>query len=146
MMSNTDLKSGYLQLAINPMDIEKTTFIKQNDTFPFLRMPFGFSGAAPNFKKTIDIILKPVLGCFVNCYMDNVSITSPSFNEHIDHSNQAFTLLRDAGLTLNKDKCQFARDKLKYLGLILSKDGIKTDDNKVKVITEMKLPKNNKKV
>ncbi|GFX01921.1 retrovirus-related Pol polyprotein from transposon 297 [Trichonephila clavipes] len=109
-------------------------------------MSFGLSGAAPNFHKAIDVILKPVLGRFVSCYMDDVIITSPSFNEHIDHLNQVFTLLRDAGLTLNKENCHFARDKLKYLGLIISKDGIKTDDNKVNAITETKPPKNNKEV
>ncbi|GFV77772.1 retrovirus-related Pol polyprotein from transposon 297 [Trichonephila clavipes] len=110
------------------------------------RMPFSLSGATPNFQKAIDIILKPVLGWFVSYYMDDVIIASPSFNERIDNLNQVFTLLRDAGLTLNKEKCHFARDKLKYLGLITSTDAIKTDDNKVKAITEMKPPKNNKQV
>ncbi|GFV81238.1 retrovirus-related Pol polyprotein from transposon 297 [Trichonephila clavipes] len=114
IMSTLDLKSGYFQLAINPKDIEKTAFITRNCTFAFLRMPFGLSGAAPNFQKAIDIILKPVLDRFVNCYMDDVIITSPSFNEHLGHLNQVFTLLRDAGLTLNKDKCHFARNKLKF--------------------------------
>ncbi|GFV33582.1 retrovirus-related Pol polyprotein from transposon 297 [Trichonephila clavipes] len=132
MISTLDLKSGYFQFAINPKDIDKTLFITQNGTFAFLRMPFSLSGAAPNFQKAIDIILKPVLGRFVNCYMDDVIITSPSFDEHLDHFKQVFTLSRDVGLTLNKDKCHFARDKLKYLGLVISKDGIKTDNNKVK--------------
>ncbi|GFV79956.1 retrovirus-related Pol polyprotein from transposon 297 [Trichonephila clavipes] len=109
-------------------------------------MPFGLSGAAPTFQKVIDIILKPVIGRFVSVYMDDVIITSPSFNEHLDHLNQVFTLLRDAGLTLNKDKCHFARDKLKYLGLVISKEGIETHNNKVKIITEMKPPKNSKEV
>ncbi|GFS66701.1 retrovirus-related Pol polyprotein from transposon gypsy [Trichonephila clavipes] len=136
MMSTLDLKSGYFHLAINPRDIEKTAFITRNGTFAFLRMPFGLSGAAPKFQKAIDIILKPVLGRFVSSYMDEVIITVPSFNEHIDHLNQVFTNLRDAGLILNKEKCHFARDKLKYLGLIISKNGIKTDNNKVKAITE----------
>ncbi|GFX43078.1 retrovirus-related Pol polyprotein from transposon 297 [Trichonephila clavipes] len=78
--------------------------------------------------------------------MDVVIITSPSFNEHIDNLNQVFTLLRDAGLTLNKEKCHFARDKLKYLCLIISKEGIETNNSKVKEIAEMKPPKNNKEV
>ncbi|GFY28006.1 retrovirus-related Pol polyprotein from transposon 297 [Trichonephila clavipes] len=103
-------------------------------------------GAAPNFQKAIDMILKSVLGRFVMVYMDDVIITSQSFNEHTDHLNQVFTLLRDAGLTLHKDKCHFARDKLRYLGLIISNEGIETDDNKVKAITEMKPPKNNKEM
>ncbi|GFW77567.1 retrovirus-related Pol polyprotein from transposon 297 [Trichonephila clavipes] len=121
IMLTLDLKSGYFQLAISPKDIEKTAFITRNGTFAFLRMPFGLSGAAPNFQKAIDIILKPVIGRFVMVYMDDVIITSPSFSEHIDHLNQVFQLLRDAELTLNKEKCHFARDKLKYLGLIISK-------------------------
>ncbi|GFV03018.1 retrovirus-related Pol polyprotein from transposon 297 [Trichonephila clavipes] len=146
MMSSLDLKSDYFQLAINSRDIEKTAFITRNGTFAFLRMSFGRSGEAPNFLKAIDIILKPVLGPFVSCYMDDVIITSLSFNEHIDHLNQVFALMRDAGLTLNKDKCHFARDKLKYLELIISKNGIKTGNNKVKVITEFKIPKYNKEV
>ncbi|GFY17885.1 hypothetical protein TNCV_3383781 [Trichonephila clavipes] len=131
VMSTLDLKSGYFQLAISPKDIEKTAFITRNGTFAFLRMPFGLSGAAPNFQKAIGIILKPIIGRFVMVYMDDVIITSPSFNEHTDHLNQVFTLLRDAELTLNKEKCHFARDKLKYLGLIISKEGIETD-NRVK--------------
>ncbi|GFX68092.1 retrovirus-related Pol polyprotein from transposon opus [Trichonephila clavipes] len=78
--------------------------------------------------------------------MDDVIVTSPSFNEHLDNLNQVFTLLRDAGLTLNKEKCHFIREKLKYLGLEISKEGIKTDNSKVKAITEMKPPKNSKEV
>ncbi|GFW68759.1 retrovirus-related Pol polyprotein from transposon opus [Trichonephila clavipes] len=146
IMPTLDLKCGYFQLAISPKDIEKTAFITRNGTFAFLRMTFGLSGAAPNFQKAIDIILKPVIGRFVIVYMDDVIITSPSFKEHEDHLNQVFTLLRDAGITLNKKKCHFARDKLKYLGLIISKEGIETDNSKVKAIAETKPPKNNKEV
>ncbi|GFU14771.1 retrovirus-related Pol polyprotein from transposon gypsy [Trichonephila clavipes] len=136
VMLTLDLKSGYFQLAISPKDIEKTAFITRNGTFAFLRIPFDLSGATPNFQKTIDIILKPVIGRFVMVYMVDVIITSPSFNEHIDHLNQVFTLLRDAGLALNKEKCHFARDKLKYLGLIISKEGIETENSKVNAITQ----------
>ncbi|GFT72249.1 retrovirus-related Pol polyprotein from transposon 297 [Trichonephila clavipes] len=146
VMSTLDLRSGYFQLAISPKHIEQTAFITRNGTFAFLRMPFGLSGAAPNFQLAIDIILKPVIGDFVLVYMDDVIIASPSFKDHLDHLNEVFTLLRDAGLTLNKEKCHFARDKLKYLGLIISKDGIETDSNKNRAITEMKPPKNNREV
>ncbi|GFY06536.1 uncharacterized protein TNCV_3523921 [Trichonephila clavipes] len=79
---------GGRQGGSSPKDIEKTAFITRNSTFAFLRMPFGLSGAATNFQKAIDIILKPVIGRFVMVYMDDVIITSPSFNEHIDNLNQ----------------------------------------------------------
>ncbi|GFT04227.1 retrovirus-related Pol polyprotein from transposon opus [Trichonephila clavipes] len=94
-MSTLDLRSGYFQLAISPKDIEKTAFITRNGTFAFLRMPFGLSGAAPNFQRAIDIILQPVIGRFVSVYMDDVIITSPSFKDHLDHLTQ-FNLFTDA--------------------------------------------------
>ncbi|GFV04809.1 retrovirus-related Pol polyprotein from transposon 297 [Trichonephila clavipes] len=98
IMSTLDLKSGYFQLAINSRDIENTAFITRNGTFAFNRMPFSLSGVTTNFQKAIDMILKPVLGRFVSCYMDDVIITSPSFTKPVDHLNQVFTLLRDAGI------------------------------------------------
>ncbi|GFX33977.1 hypothetical protein TNCV_911791 [Trichonephila clavipes] len=76
-------------------------------------MPFGLSGAVPNFQKAIDIILQPVIGKFVNVNMDDV-ISSPSFTQHIEHLKKVSRLLQDAGLTLNKEKCKFGCDELKY--------------------------------
>ncbi|GFX57230.1 reverse ribonuclease integrase [Trichonephila clavipes] len=97
-------------------------------------------------RRAIDIILKPVIGKFVNVYMDDVVISSPSFTQHIEHLKEVFRLLQDAGLTLNKDKCKFGCDELKYLDLIINIEGIKTDEKKVRAIVEMKLPRNSKEV
>ncbi|GFY32945.1 retrovirus-related Pol polyprotein from transposon opus [Trichonephila clavipes] len=103
-MSALDLRSGYFQMAVNPSDIVKTAFVTKNGTYAFRRMPFGLSGVAPIFQKAIDIILKPVIGKFVNVCMDDMIISSPSFTQHIKHLKEVFRLLHEAGLTLNKDK------------------------------------------
>ncbi|GFT87542.1 retrovirus-related Pol polyprotein from transposon 297 [Trichonephila clavipes] len=145
IMSALDLKLGYFQLAVNPSDIANTTFVMKNDTYAFRHMPFGLSRVASNFQKAIDLILKPVIGKFVNVYMDDV-ISSPSFTHHVEHLREVFRLLKDAGLTLNKENCKFGCDELKYLGLIISKKRIKTDETKVRPIVEMKPPRNSKEV
>ncbi|GFW44274.1 retrovirus-related Pol polyprotein from transposon 297 [Trichonephila clavipes] len=120
IMSALDLRSGYFQMAVNPSDIVKTTFVTKNGTYTFRRMPFGLSGAAPSFQKAIDIILKPVISKFVNVYMYDVITSSPSFTQHVKHLKEVFRLLHEAGLTLNKDKCKFGCEELKYLGLIIN--------------------------
>ncbi|GFY25653.1 retrovirus-related Pol polyprotein from transposon opus [Trichonephila clavipes] len=79
IMSALDLRLRYFQMAVSPSDIVKTAFVTKNGTYAFRRMPFGLSGAAPNFQKAIDIIIKAVIGKFVNVYMDDVIISSPSF-------------------------------------------------------------------
>ncbi|GFW59167.1 retrovirus-related Pol polyprotein from transposon opus [Trichonephila clavipes] len=146
IMSALDLRLGYFKMAVNPSDIVKTAFVTKNGTYAFRRMPFGLSGVTPNFQKAIDIILKPVIGKFVNVYMDDVIISSPSFTQHVKHLKEVFRLLHEAGLTLNKDKCKFGCGELKYLGLIINKEGIKTDETKVQAIVEMKPPRNSKVV
>ncbi|GFV00375.1 retrovirus-related Pol polyprotein from transposon 297 [Trichonephila clavipes] len=146
IMSALDLRSGYFQMAVNLSDIVKTAFVTKNGTYAFRRMPFGLSGAAPNFQKAIDKILKPVIGKFVNVYMDELIISSPSFTQHVEHLKEVFRLLHEVVLTLNKDKCKFGCDELKYLGLIINKEGIKTDETKVQAIVEMKPPRNSKEV
>ncbi|GFW54075.1 retrovirus-related Pol polyprotein from transposon 17.6 [Trichonephila clavipes] len=47
---------------------------------------------------------------------------------------------------LNKDKCKVGCQKLKYLGLVITKEGITTDESKVKAIIEMKPPQNSREV
>ncbi|GFX80263.1 retrovirus-related Pol polyprotein from transposon 17.6 [Trichonephila clavipes] len=49
IMFALDLRSVYFQMAVNPSDIVKTAFVTKNGTYAFRRMPFGLSGAAPNF-------------------------------------------------------------------------------------------------
>ncbi|GFX47390.1 retrovirus-related Pol polyprotein from transposon 17.6 [Trichonephila clavipes] len=106
IMSALDLRSGYFKLAVSPCDIVKTAFVTKNGTYAFRRMPFSVSEVDPNFQKAIDIILKPVIRKFVNIYMDDVIIASPSFTQHVKHLKEVFRLLHEAGLTLNKDKCK----------------------------------------
>ncbi|GFY11959.1 retrovirus-related Pol polyprotein from transposon opus [Trichonephila clavipes] len=119
-MSALDLQSGYFQMAVNPSDIVKTAFVTKNGTYAFRRMSFGLSGAAPNFQKAIDIILKHVIGQFVSVYMDDVIISSPSFTQHVKHLKEVFRLLHE--------------------------ERIKTDETKVQAIVEMKSPHNSKEV
>ncbi|GFX15097.1 retrovirus-related Pol polyprotein from transposon opus [Trichonephila clavipes] len=145
-MSSLDLRSGYFQMAMNLSDIVKTAFVTKKGTYAFRRLSFGLSGAVPNFQKAIDIILKPVIGKFVSVYMNDVIISSPSFTQHVKHLKEVFRLLHEAGLTLNKDKSKFGCEELKYLGLIINKEGIKTDETKVQAIVEMKPPHNSKEV
>ncbi|GFW47219.1 transposon Ty3-I Gag-Pol polyprotein [Trichonephila clavipes] len=89
-MTGLDLRSGYFQMAVNPSDIVKTAFVTKNGTYAFRRMPFGLSKAAPNFQTAIDITFKPVIGKFVNVYMEDVIISSPSFTQHVEHLKEVF--------------------------------------------------------
>ena len=48
--------------------------------------------------------------------------------------------LRAAGLKLKPSKCEFFKDRISYLGHIVSKDGVETDPKKVKAIQKWPKP------
>ena len=63
-------------------------------------------------------------------------------DEHDKRLIQCLEKPRKIGLTLNSSKCQFRCDELTYLGHTISKDGINTDANKIRAITETPMPEN----
>ena len=46
-----------------------------------------------------------------------------------------------AGITLNPDKCTFGKSEIKFLGLIISRDGIGADQDKVNALENITRPK-----
>ena len=47
---------------------------------------------------------------------------------------------------MRPEKCTFAADEVKYLGFIISSDGVKTDSDKVKAIQKMAFPNSPKEM
>ena len=74
-------------------------------------------------------------------YLDDVIVYSHSFADHLKHLRQVFNKFREANLKLKPEKCAFAKDKIKYLGHIISSDGIATDPDKIKVVSNYTRPK-----
>jgi len=48
----------------------------------------------------------------------------------------------EAGVTLNLDKCVFSTKQVKFLGHVISSNGIEVDPDKVKAIADLPPPKN----
>eukprot|EP00731_Ephydatia_muelleri_P000583 Em0001g583a len=68
-------------------------------------------------------------------YLDDIIIPGRSVEEHLRNVLQR---LRAAGLKLQPAKCSFFQKQVKYLGLVISEEGVATDSTK----TEKTSPKN----
>ena len=79
-------------------------------------------------------------------YIDDVIIYSETFQDHLKHLNEVFSKLRDAGLKLKMSKCQFLMEQIRYLEHVISKDGIYPDPEKIRVIQDLRPPKNVREV
>ena len=73
---------------------------------------------------------------FCSAYLDDVLIYSITVAEHKEHVRKVIEALGKAGLYINLDKCEFFRTEVKYLGLIISANGIRIDPAKLTAIKD----------
>ena len=110
-------------------------------------MPFGLTNAPATFQALINTTLCKYLDIFVTAYLDNILIyTKSTLKEHIQEVKKVFKALQEADIRLRPDKCKFHVKTVKFLGSIITTDGIQMDNEKVKAIREWPEPKNLKEV
>jgi len=113
--STLDLASGYWQVEMKPENREKTAFITKYGLFEFNVMPFGLTNAPATFQRVMDKIFSDLKNKFILVYLDDITIYSKTFEEHLDHLKEVFKRLQNAGLKLGKDKCCFGKQQLAFL-------------------------------
>ena len=75
-------------------------------------------------------------------YMDDVIVFGRNQCEHDKNLNDVMNIIKNAGLKLNRDKCEFSQNKVEFLGHIISKNGIELNPNKIEAINNLKIPTN----
>ena len=71
---------------------------------------------------------------FYTAYLDDILIYSNNKLEHEHHVRKVLERLRNAGLQINLKKCEFHVTRTKYLGFIISINGIKVNLDKISIV------------
>jgi hypothetical protein len=121
---------------------KKTAFIVENNLYQFRRMAMGLCNAPATFQRTMNFVLRDVLGKKSLVYLDDVIIYSKTIEDHLKDNEEVFTLIEKAQLKLKLKKCQFFQTEVNYLGIIITSEGIAPDPNKIEKIKNYPVPKN----
>ncbi|CAB0040714.1 unnamed protein product [Trichogramma brassicae] len=142
-ISTIDLKNGYWQVPLAENSKQYTAFtVPGRGLMQFTVMPFGLHSAPAVFQRLMDSIITPELEPNVFCYLDDIVIILETYEKHKSLLREVFCRFKAAKLKPNWEKSKFGRERLKYLGHVIDKNGIHTDPDKVKAITDMPTPKN----
>jgi hypothetical protein len=79
-------------------------------------------------------VLFDYLDDFCTAYLDNIFIYSDNVLEYEAQIKKVLQRLRKTGLQADINKCEFNITSTKYLGFIISIDGIRTDPEKITII------------
>ena len=140
--STLDLASGYWQVEMEPEHKEKTAFSTPFGTYQFKVMPFGLSNAPSTFQKLMEMVLAGLHWTTCLVYLDDIVIFSTTVEQHLSRLRDVLARLKKAGLKLKPSKCHILKKCVHYLGHIVSADGVKVDDDKIKCIVEWPTPVN----
>eukprot|EP00731_Ephydatia_muelleri_P003031 Em0001g3031a len=140
--STLDLASGYWQVEMEPEHKEKTAFSTPFGTYQFKVMPLGLSNAPSTFQKLMEMVLAGLHWTTCLVYLDDIVIFSTTVEQHLSRLRDVLARLKKAGLKLKPSKCHILKKCVHYLGHIVSADGVKVDDDKIKCIVEWPTPVN----
>jgi transposase InsO family protein len=138
--SKLDFQGGYHQVSIDELDKPKTAFITRDMLWEYNVMPQGIKNGPPTFQRIVNNLLGNLQWQCALAYIDDIIIYSKSMSEHLQHLEQVLSLLHHANFRLNATKCEFARKKIKFLGHMISENGIEPCPDKVRAINDIPVP------
>lgn len=140
-LSSLDIKSAYWQVPVEEKSRPITAFVVPGrGLFQFRRMPFGLHNAPATWQRLIDRVLGIDLEPYVFVYLDDIIIIANDFQKHLEVLREVLQRLKGAGLTVSREKCQFCRSELKYLGYVVNQKGLAVDPEKVMSIIRIPTP------
>ena len=128
-------------MRIKEGDKWKTAFQTRYGHFGYQVMPFGLTNALGSFQGYVNKILAEKLNIFVIVYLDDILIyTKDPGKAHVEAFRWVLEVLRKYGLYANLKKCRFHKDEVRFLGFVVSRDGIRMEEERINAVKKWPEP------
>jgi hypothetical protein len=131
---------------MDPRDIEKTAFVTQDGHYEWLVLPFGLRNAPATFTRVIRRVLGKLLNNGVMSYLDDIVIYAKTSDEHNRLLTEVLSLLKQHNCRLRRDKCEFAKSEIEFLGHIITPDTVRPQPSKIRAVIDYPVPTNRKDI
>ena len=120
--------SVFLQTPLEQSYRHWTAFLFESSVYQFTAVPYGFKNSLAAFIRA----LRKFWGDFglknnSVMYVDDPLIHSSTFTEHLLHIDLVLDKFTSTGFTINATKCRFCKPEIKFLGHIISDEGVMAD-------------------
>jgi len=123
---------GFNNVYIKPRDKWKTTFHTNYSLFKPLVMFFKMTNSLATFQMIMNNIFRDLITKgIVVVYLDNILIFIRTVKQYTKTTQRVLEILVEHKLCLCLEKCEFQKEHIKYLGLVVSENKISIDSIKV---------------
>lgn len=144
VFSTVDLRSGFWHCVLDEESSLLTTFNTPYGRYRWLRLPFGLSVSPEIFQKRVNQAIEGLDG--ILNIADDILVYGVGESEeqaNADHDKKLEALLqrcRDRGIALNRDKLKLRVKRVKFMGHVLTENGLEADPDKIEAIKDMPKP------
>ena len=138
--SKLDLARAYKQMKVTESSQPLLTINTHMGLFKYARLPFGISTAPSLWQRAMAQVLQGIPN--VLFFIDDILVTGRTRKEHEATLCRVLDRIHEYGLRLKRSKCLFFQEELEFLGHIISKDGVKPTQNRIKGIQQTPTPRN----
>ena len=142
-----NVRWGFNNVRIKHGDEWKAAFRTNRGLFEPLVMFFGLTNSPATFQTMMnDIFIELIDENVVIVFMDDILIFTETLDHHREVVKKVLKILEGHKLYLKAEKCEFEKEKIEYLGLIISHGQIEMDPVKVEGVSKWPEPRNVKEV
>lgn len=103
-------------------------------------MPFGLHSAPATFQRLMNTIIDPDMDPYCFVYLSDIIVLRKNFDDHLANLLEVFRRLYAVNLKLQS--ANFVENPLKYLGHLVTAEGIWTDPDKLGSVQALPAPTN----
>ncbi|GJW47780.1 reverse transcriptase domain-containing protein [Tanacetum coccineum] len=104
-------------------------------------MPFGLKNTGATYQRLVDSTFLSQIGRNLEAYVDDMVIKSRDEKMLLADISETFDNLKKINMKLNPKKCSFGVEQGKFLGYMVTSEGIRANHRKTKALADLQSPR-----
>lgn len=112
-----------------------TAFTTPWGLYEFQRIPFSLCNASAAFQRSMEEMLATLRD---DCCIPDILCYSKSFTDHVNAVRNVLRAMQHHGVKLRPTKCELLKKEVRYVGRLVSADGVKIDPKNIQAVASLK--------
>ena len=139
-LTSLDFTKGFNQIRLNETSRPITAFGYEGERYQWATLPMGQTSSSSIFARAMSQLFSKLPFQALICFLDDLLIGSETPEEHIKRLRFVLSRLSWGNLKISPTKAQLMRKSVKFLGQIISEEGLRVDPKRTEAILKLKEP------